>query len=332
MRRPLSRAFLVGLAAWAVLSLGFTFGVRAQAAEKASLRLDWIIQANVAAFYYGLDRGFYKAQGIDLTIYEGKGSSLSAKLVAQKKDTFGLTDVGVAVRSIELGLPIKIVWCYFQQTPISVLSLAKNPIREPKDLIGKKVVSSAGSSMTNLFDPLLKRNGIDRSKVELFSSDPPFQPLLMAGRVDAMLGYWMNNRPMLEEMGAKVVVLKFYDWGMNVLSNGVTAHHDTIAAKPDLIRGFIRASMQSWNEAQKNPEAAIDSLMKRMLKAKRETQLKTLENAFQVLRTRNTQGKPLGWMSPQDWKETVDTLSETGLLKTRSPIDRYYTNEFIPGS
>ena len=97
MKTYFGKAVSVCLMTLALATLGW--GAHARAAEKASLRLSWILQANFAPFFYGLDKGFYKAEGIDLTIHEGRGSSLSAKLVAQKKDTFGITDVGVAIKA-----------------------------------------------------------------------------------------------------------------------------------------------------------------------------------------------------------------------------------------
>jgi NitT/TauT family transport system substrate-binding protein len=310
----------------------FGWGAHAQAAEKASLRLSWLIVANFAPFFMGVDKGFYKAEGIDLSIHEGKGSSLAAQLVAQKKNTFGITDAGVLIKSIENGLPIKMVWCHTQTNPMSVLSNSAKGIRAPMDLIGKKIAGSARSSMTLLFRPMLRRNKLDPSKVEVFNSSPPFHPLVLAGKVDAMLGYWPDNVPKLEEFGVKVSVIKYADWGLNTLSNGLTSHHDTIAKQPDRVRRFVRASARSWQYAQTHIEEAIDSLMPRMIKGKRSTQVQTLKNTMQGLYTKNSKGKPLGWMSPKDWKETVDTLYETGLLKTRSPIDRYYTNQFLPGT
>lgn len=324
------KMLLVGMALLAFVTAALA--PSAWAAEKASLRLSWLIQATFAPFYMGFDKGFYKAEGIDLEILEGKGSSLSAQIVAQKKDTFGISDIGVVIKSIETGLPIKVVWAHYQKNPMAILSLQEKGIREPKDLIGKKVAGSAGSSFTILFNPLLKRNGIDPSKVEVFNTNPPFHPLVLAGQVDAMLGYWVDNWPKLEEFGVKVNVIKYSDWGLDTLSNGIIAQHDTLASQQDLVRRFLRASTRSWEYARTHPDEAIDRLMPRMAKGKRETELRTLKNMMEIRHTKNSVGKPLGWMSDQDWKETVDLLLENGLISSRSPIERYYTNDFVPSS
>ncbi|MFQ5913887.1 MAG: ABC transporter substrate-binding protein [Nitrospinota bacterium] len=325
-----AKMMIVGIA---VLALLLAVSVpSARAAEKVSFRLSWLVQAIFSPFYMGLDKGFYKAEGIDLAIQEGRGSSLSAKLVAQKKDAFGISDAGVVIKSIEKGFPIKIFWLHYQQNPMAVLSIKGKGIRGPKDLIGKKVAGSARASFTILFPSLLKRNGIDPSKVEVFNTNPPFHPLVLGGKVDAMLGYWMDNKPKLEEFGVEVEVVKYYDWGMNTLSNGLITHVDTLANQPDLVRRFVRATARSWEYARTHIKESIDSLMPRMQKGKRSTQTKTLENMMQILHTKNTQGKPLGWMSPKDWQDTVDNLYQTGLIKSKSPIGRYFTNDFVQGS
>jgi NitT/TauT family transport system substrate-binding protein len=147
-----------------------------------------------------------------------------------------------------------------------------------------------------------------------------------------MLGYWVDNQPKLEEFGVKVNVIKYSDWGLDTLSNGIIAHNDAIASQGDLVRRFVRASARSWEYARTHLEEAIESLMPRMAKGKRSTELQTLKNMMEIRHTKNSMGKPLGWMSDKDWKETVETLLENGLINTRSPIERYYTNEFVPGS
>ena len=78
----LRRGAMVAVVTLAVLTAGMPAGARAQ--DKATFRLSWLISATAAPFYLGLDKGFYRAEGIDLAIEEGKGASLSARLVSQK--------------------------------------------------------------------------------------------------------------------------------------------------------------------------------------------------------------------------------------------------------
>ena len=62
------------------------------AEDAVSLRLNWYLGGLHTPFYYGKEKGFYKAEGIDLTINEGRGSANTVQVVAAGSDTFGLAD------------------------------------------------------------------------------------------------------------------------------------------------------------------------------------------------------------------------------------------------
>src|SRR3954465_16034211 len=64
----------------------------ALAQDAVSLRLNWYFGGLHVPFYYGKERGFYKEEGIDLTINEGRGSANTVQVVAAGSDTFGLAD------------------------------------------------------------------------------------------------------------------------------------------------------------------------------------------------------------------------------------------------
>jgi NitT/TauT family transport system substrate-binding protein len=306
----------------------------AAALDKATFRLSWLISATAAPFYLGLDKGFYRAEGIDLTIEEGKGAALSTKLVAQKQDTFGMADAGVVINAIEQGLPIRMFWCHYQQNPSSVLFLPDQGIKEPKDLVGKKIAGSANASHTLLLKPFLRLAGVDPARVEIQYTNPPFMPLVLSRKVDAMAAYHFLEAPRLEERtGGEVGALKFADWGLNSLSNGLIVHNETLRSNGDLVARFVRATIKAWEYSQAHPEEAIDSMLRRVPKApNRATELKILRNLMGILHTKNSAGKPLGWMSPVDWQQTVDVLFEAGEIKTKGSIEKYYTNDYIPAA
>ncbi|MCX7234498.1 MAG: ABC transporter substrate-binding protein, partial [Burkholderiales bacterium] len=85
MRRKLGKAIL-GLA----ITLPLVWGAQAQAQDNVSLRLNWYIGGLHVPFYFGVDKGFYKQEGINLTINEGRGSANTVQVVGAGTDTFGL--------------------------------------------------------------------------------------------------------------------------------------------------------------------------------------------------------------------------------------------------
>jgi NitT/TauT family transport system substrate-binding protein len=90
-------------------------------------------------FYYGKDKGYYAAEGIDLTINEGRGSANTVQVVAAGSDTFGLADSSSVILTAAKGADVKSVMSLLNTTGFSVVSLAEAGIKTPKDLEGKKV-------------------------------------------------------------------------------------------------------------------------------------------------------------------------------------------------
>jgi NitT/TauT family transport system substrate-binding protein len=101
-----------------------------------------------------------------------------------------------------------------------------------------------------------------------------------------------------------------------------------------MLRRFVRASAKALNEIVKpeKTEEAIDVAM-RLSGARDErresVKLQWLETTRR-LATKNTEGKPLGWMSDKDWAVSVDILVKTGQLEKPIQTQSLYTNEFVP--
>src|SRR5688500_12103855 len=75
-------------------------------AKKVTLTLNWVPYGEHAPFYYGLKKGFFKAEGIDLEIKPGNGSGNTITLVGQQKTDFGWADTPVLLRSITTGVKV----------------------------------------------------------------------------------------------------------------------------------------------------------------------------------------------------------------------------------
>src|SRR5580765_1068692 len=117
------------------------------AQDKVSLRLNWYFGGLHVPFYYGKEKGFYKAEGIDLTINEGRGSANTVQVVAAGSDTFGLADSSSVIATAAKGAEIKSVMSILNSTGFSVVSLASTGIKTPKDLEGKKFAVSPGDPL-----------------------------------------------------------------------------------------------------------------------------------------------------------------------------------------
>src|SRR3954453_15645993 len=123
----------------------------ALAQDAVSLRLNWYFGGLHVPFYYGKERGFYKEEGIDLTINEGRGSANTVQVVAAGSEPFGLGDWSSLIATAAKGVEIKSVMTVLSSTGYSVVSLASAGIKTPKDLEGKKFAVSGGGPPGHTF-------------------------------------------------------------------------------------------------------------------------------------------------------------------------------------
>src|SRR6188508_3399992 len=165
--KTITRLIATGAAAIALATSSL-----AVAQDKVSLRLNWYLGGLHVPFYYGKDKGYYAAEGIDLTINEGRGSANTVQVVAAGSDTFGLADSSSVVLTASKGAEIKSVMTVLSSTGYSVVSLASAGIKTPKDLEGKKFAVSAGDPLGQLFRAMAAYNKLDMSKINFVQVDP----------------------------------------------------------------------------------------------------------------------------------------------------------------
>ena len=113
-------------------------------AEKVTLTLNWVPYGEHAPFYFGLEKGFYADEGIDLEIEPGNGSGATIQAVAQGQTTFGWADTPPLLKAISTGMPVKSVGVFLQKGPASLEFLSDQKISEPQDLKGKTVGGTPG--------------------------------------------------------------------------------------------------------------------------------------------------------------------------------------------
>jgi NitT/TauT family transport system substrate-binding protein len=318
---------LMRMVALVALSLAAA-GVCAQ--DKVSLRLNWYLGGLHVPFYYGKERGIFAAEGIDLTINEGRGSANTVQVVAAGSDQFGMADSSSVISTAARGAEVKSVMSLLNSTGFSVVSLAEAGIRTPKDLEGKSVAVSPGDPLGALLQAVCKANGVDCGKVNMIQVDPAAKVVtVLEKRADALLGGADDQYFLIKQRGFNPSAMRYADWGANIVGMTIVAKTDLIKSNPDLVRRFVRASVKSWNEAKKNPGAAVDAALKAKPDLNRQSTLDQLMVDIELLDSKNSKGR-VGWGAQADWEQTLAILKQYRELKTDSPWTAFHTNEFVP--
>jgi NitT/TauT family transport system substrate-binding protein len=312
-----------------LIMLAMMWGESALAQEKVTFRLNWYLGGLHVPFYYGKERGFYAAEGIDLTINEGRGSANTVQVVAAGSDTFGLADSSSVVLTASKGADVKSVMSLLNSTPFAVVSLASSGIRTPKDLEGKRLAVSPGDPLGQLFQALAAVNKLDTSKITLVQVDPAAKVVsVLEKRADALLGGADDQFFLIKQRGIEPAAMRFGDHGANIVGMTIVTRGELIKSKPDLVRRFVRATARSWEEAKKNPGAAVDAGIKAKPDLNRQSTLEQLMVDIDLMDSKHSKGRT-GWGAQADWEQTVTLLKQYRGLQTDHGWTAFHTNEFV---
>jgi NitT/TauT family transport system substrate-binding protein len=307
----------------------------AQNLEPVSLRLDWSVISYHTPFYLGVARGYYKDAGLALTIGEGKGSSGTVQLVGNGADTFGYADAAVVAKAISLGVPVKMVSGILRKSSMALVFPGDSEIQTPRDLKGKRVSTCAGQATGVLLPAYLAAVGLSPSDVRIVTTQcgPPIYQAVMQKQADAAASYGPPGHTYFTGLGAKTVRrLEFADVGIFLPAHGMLTSTRMIETKPETVRRFVGATVKSWLEARKNPDAAVEATVAALplLKGKESVLKAELEDYLRYVNTPATADKPFGWQSPDDWKQAENVLAQHMELKRQPSLDAYFTNDFLP--
>ncbi|MES2957675.1 MAG: ABC transporter substrate-binding protein [Pseudomonadota bacterium] len=315
---------------WLAALLVCAAATSASAQDAVSLRLNWYLGGLHVPYYYGKEMGFFKQEGIELTINEGRGSGNTVQVVAAGSDTFGMADSSSLITTASKGADVKSVMSLLNSTGFSVVSLASAGIRKPKDLEGKSLAVSPGDPLGQLFRALAAHNKLDMSTIKFVQVDPAAKVVsVLEKKVDALLGGADDQFFLIKYKGVEPHALRYADHGANIVGMTILTTGNLIKTKPDLVRRFVRASVRSWEEAKKNPQAAVDVAMKVKPDLNRQSTLDQMMVDFELLDSTNSKGR-VGLGAQADWDQTISLLKQYRDLDTKEPWTTFHTNEFLP--
>lgn len=312
---------------FAVLALSALFctGLFAQQKVPVSLRLDWVPSAHHIGPFLAAQRGYYAAEGLDMSVKPGRGSGNTIQVVASGGDTFGMADASTMAVAVSKGAPVIMVANIMQRGPTGMISLGKR-IEQPRDLEGKSVGLVPGEGPHVVMLAVMKKYGIPESAYRTVAVEAAVKvTALLTKRVDAIPGFSFGDYLRARASNPDVKITLFSDWGVNMLGNGYLVAASTLEQKPEVVRSFVRATVRGWQDAIKDPKAGVDAVMSAHPETNRAFLTAGLPMVIDHMYSAATKGKPLGWMAEEDWKATLDIMKSSGLEGDR-PATAYYRN------
>jgi NitT/TauT family transport system substrate-binding protein len=333
----LFRSSLLAVLACAIsASLGCPTPARAQ--TKLKMVLNWKYQGPQGWFFLADDRGYLKAEGLEVAMDQGNGSGAAVPLVANGTYDIGFGDVNalidLAAKKPEEA-PVAI-YVMYNQPPFTVAVKADGPLKTPKDFEGKTLGGAANDGALKLFPALCKFAKIDCTKVSITNMQPSLrEQMLMQGQVDGVFGYVNTIRFSAKLIGVdpdkQIRFINYGDYGMDLYSNAIIVSRKLIKEKPEVLKGLVRAFNKGLIDSIKEPDAAVAAVANREPLIKIGVERERLDATL-----RDEMNHPeiakigLGNVDPERLKRSIDILVEANSLPRTPKIEEIFDPSFLP--
>jgi NitT/TauT family transport system substrate-binding protein len=217
----------------------------------------------------------------------------------------------------------------------SIVTLKKNGIAKPKDLEGKVLGAPAADGAWAQWPIFVQANKIDAAKVKVENIGFPVrEPMLAQGKVDAITGFWFSSYMNLKAQGiapAEIVVLHMRDWGLDLYGNGIIVNPDFLRFSPKAVGGFVRATVRGIQETLRDPDAAIESVMKRNAIAKRDVELERLKLSLERnFVTPDVKKNGIGAIDMKRLERSIDQIGLTFQYTNKPKAADIFTAQYLP--
>ncbi|MDJ0386535.1 ABC transporter substrate-binding protein [Roseomonas sp. E05] len=298
--------------------------------------LDWAFQGPQAPYLLAADRGFFREEGLDVTVDRGFGSGDTPVKVASGAYDFGIADLSPAIR-LRLATPGADIFSPFviqQGSPLAVMTLKKTGISKPKDLEGRKLAAPETDAGRQLFPAFAKATGIDLNRISWLTVTPQLrEPMLARGEADAITGFEVSGVFSLRALNVpqeNIVSMRYSDAGVALLSTALLVKRPYAEAHPKLVTGMIRAIARGHAEAWKDPDAAIASLAKRDATAPKDLEKARMLANFAFIRTPQVLSGGFGNLPESQVQAAIDTIRDAFNLTAGLEASTMYTPRYLP--
>jgi ABC-type nitrate/sulfonate/bicarbonate transport system substrate-binding protein len=295
--------------------------------SKVTFRLDWTPGAEHSFLYLAKKKGYFKEEGLDVSMQAGDGSTTSAKLVGNGSVDYALCSGDTALIAASAGTPIQVLAVLYSQPPTVIYSRKDRDIIKPKDLEGRKYGAYMKSTTYNQFLAFCSLTDVNLSKVQVVATAGKASDIL-TDAVDASAGYTYIQPIQCEVAGIPVNEMFVSDYGVNCYSMSIIGNKNTL--NPEVTRHFLKASLRAFADMLTDNSVALEAFFEAIPTANKEFEHRKLKRLTEfVNKNLKTQGA-IGAQTLNGWEQTQAFLQNQRLISTKLNLPDFFTTKFLP--
>jgi NitT/TauT family transport system substrate-binding protein len=303
------------------------------AAREVVMAMPYIPNVQFAHFYVADSKGYYAEEGLKVSLDYNFETDVVQR-AAQGTVSFGAASGDSVLLARAQGLPVVTVATISQKFPVVFYSKQAAGIAKPEDLRGKTVgiPGRFGASYIGLL-ALLYASKIPEADLSIQEIGFAQVAALSEDKVQVASGYGNNEPVQLAQQDIPVNVIRVADY-FPLASDGIIASEKLIAEEPEVVRGFVRATLRGMRDVIDNPNEAFDIALeyipelKSADEATQKLQRTVLQETLPYWQSDATEASGLGFTDEASWKATHTFLRDGGLLKQDVDVSKAFTNEF----
>lgn len=329
----LARAVTLGAVLLALVS-----AAPAGAQTAVRVLLDGRIDVLGAPFLLAQERGYFRAENLDVSLEPGTGSRDAVARLAAGDHHLGVGDINTLIRMRDENpaVDLKAVFMLQDAPPFAVIGRKSRGLSEdPSSLAGKVIGASSADGAAAQWPVYRALAKLEAGAARIESVGLAVrEPMLASGELDAVFGSAVSTPVVLRSRGVPaddLVVLTMRDAGLQLYGDAVLATGAFARENPDALRAFLRALSRGMRDAVADPAAAVDAALRRNEQLRREVENERLLRAVQTVHvTPWVRENGWGGVDPARFARAIEQIGLAFGFRQKPQVADVFTGEFLP--
>lgn len=298
---------------------------------------DWKWEGQAAPLLLALDRGYFDAESLDVTVAPGTGSVNTIPQVASGKYQMGSADINSLItwRDKHPETDMKAIFIIYNKSPFAVLGRPSQGVTGPLDLEGRTLGAPRFDGAFAQWPAFVVANGILEDRVTVRDvSFPDREPMLAKGDVDAITGFSFSAYITLQNSGVPtedISLMLMNDFGLDLYGNAIIVNPEFAAEHPEAVAGFLRAVVKGFQETVANPSAAVEYVLTRAENGDRDIELQRLVMAVgHHIDTQEVRNMGLGDVVASRLEKSISQLDSIHDYASKPTASDIFDDSFLP--